>query len=121
VTVSRNWTPLANDQTTRYTHSPVSLCASTTFRPSFFAQHPGNRPAHGVRLAVKNRQQIIQRLIHSPKVTDVAPMDGVRIVAEMVVGQLLQGLDFVECHRQALEVSVEGCGLGGLGGLQVDG
>ena len=45
------------------------------------------------------RQQLIQRLIHPAEVTDVAPVDGVRVVTEMVVGQLPQGLDLVEDHR----------------------
>ncbi|WP_255326739.1 hypothetical protein [Pseudoxanthomonas sp. J35] len=41
-------------------------------------------------------------------------------MAEVVVGQLAQGLDLVENQRQALQVGVEGGGLGGHGGLRVD-
>ncbi len=41
---SRNWTPLAADQTTRYTRSPVSLWASSTFRPSFLRSIPEIAP-----------------------------------------------------------------------------
>ncbi len=50
----------------------------------------------------------------------MAPVDSGRVVAEMIVGQLLQGLDLVEDHRQALEVGVEGGWLGGHGRLRVD-
>ena len=79
---------------------------------------PSQHPSLG--LAAEDRQQVIQRLIHPPEVTDVAPVDGVRGVAEVIVGQLPQGLDLVEDHRQALEIGVEGGGLGGHGGLRVD-
>ena len=41
---SRNWTPLATDHTTLYTRSPLSLCASTTFRPSFLRSIPEIAP-----------------------------------------------------------------------------
>ena len=40
----RNWTPLAADHTTLYTRSPLSLCASTTFRPSFLRSIPEIAP-----------------------------------------------------------------------------
>lgn len=33
-----------------------------------------------------HHQQVIQRLIHPPEVANVAPVDGVRVVAEVVVG-----------------------------------
>lgn len=39
----------------------------------------------------------------------MAPVDGVRLVAEVVVGQLPQGLYLVEDHWQALKVGVESC------------
>lgn len=38
------WTPLAVDHTTRYTRSPLPLCASTTFRPSFLRSIPDIAP-----------------------------------------------------------------------------
>ncbi len=41
---SRNWTPLAADHTTLYTRSPLWLCASTTFRPSFLRSIPEMAP-----------------------------------------------------------------------------
>lgn len=65
----------------------------------------------------RDRQQLVQRLIHPPEVTDVAPVDGPRVVAELVIGQLEQGIDLVEEHCQALEIGVEGGGLGVHGGL----
>lgn len=60
------------------------------------------------------------RLLHSPQVANLASVDSFRVVAEVVVGQLPQSFDFVEDHRQALQVGVERGGLGGHGGLRVD-
>lgn len=70
--------------------------------------------------AIEDRQQIIQRLIDPPEVTDVTPVNGVRAVAEVVVGQLPQGLDLVEDNRQALEVGIESGRLDGYGRLRVN-
>jgi len=33
-------------------------------------------------------EQFVERLLHAPQVADVAPVDGVGVVAEVVVGQL---------------------------------
>jgi len=71
-------------------------------------------------LVVENCQQVVQRLIHPPKVTHVAPVDGVRVMAEVVFGQLPQGLDLVEDHWPALKVGIESGALGGHGWLRVD-
>jgi hypothetical protein len=49
---------------------------------------PRGGVAHSLGLAIEDRRQIIQRLIDPPEVTHVAPVDGVRVVAEVVVGQL---------------------------------
>ena len=76
-------------------------------------------PSLGV--AVEDRQQIIQSLIHPLEVTDVAPVDGLRVVAEVIVGQLLQPGQLGVDGCGAGEVGVDGCGLGGHGGLRVDG
>ena len=62
-------------------------------------------------IAAEDRQQLVQPGLHPPEVADVAPMDGVRGVAEMVVDQLAQGLNLVKDHRQALQVGVEGAWL----------
>ena len=65
-------------------------------------------------------RQVVQRLINPHEVTNVPPVNGLRVMTELVVGQLPQGRDLVEDHRQALQVGVEGGGLGGHGGLRVD-
>jgi len=63
-------------------------------------------------LAVEDRQQVIQRLIHPTKVPNVAPVDGVWVVAEMVVGQLLQPGQLDVDGGGAGEIGVDGSGLG---------
>lgn len=50
----------------------------------------GRRILHSAR-PIEDRQQVGQRLIHRPEVTNVTPADGIRIVAEVVIGQLPQG------------------------------
>jgi hypothetical protein len=60
------------------------------------------------RRAAEDRQQVIQRLIHPSKVTDVAPVDGVRVVAEVVVGQLLHPGQLDVDGGGAGEIAIEG-------------
>ena len=52
--------------------------------------------------AAEDRQQLIERGIHLTQVANVAPVDGIRIVAEVLIGQLLQPCQF----------GVDGCGAG---------
>lgn len=52
--------------------------SSPAFAPvGVWAAFPWSPPS--LAFVVENRQQVIQRLIHSAKVTDVAPMDDVRV------------------------------------------
>lgn len=53
----------------------------------------------------EDRQQILKRGFHSTGVTNVAPVDGGRFVAEVVIGKLLQ-------PRQ---LGLDGCGAGKVG------
>jgi hypothetical protein len=68
---------------------------------------------------VEDRQQVIQRFIHPTKVTDVAPVDGVWVVAEMVVGELLQPFQRGVDGGGAGEVGVESGWFGVHRGLRV--
>ncbi len=68
--------------------------------------------APSLGFAVEDRQQVIQHLIHPAKITDVAPVDGVRVVAEVVVGQLLQPGQLDVDGGGAGEIGIEGGGLG---------
>lgn len=40
--------------------------------------------------AAEDRQQVIERGVYPTEITDVAPIDSAWVVAEVVVGQLLQ-------------------------------
>jgi hypothetical protein len=67
----------------------------------------------------EDRQQFIQPGLQPPEVADVAPMDGVGVVTEMVIGELLQPFQFGVDGGSAGEVGVEGGLLGVHRGLQV--
>jgi hypothetical protein len=59
-------------------------------------------------LTVKDGEKVVEGLVNPSQVADVPPVDGVRVVAEVVAGQLLQ-------PRQ-LGVDLRGArGVGGLG------
>ena len=45
-------------------------------------------------VAAEDRQQFVQPDLHPPEVADVAPMDGIRGMTKVVVGELLQPLQF---------------------------
>jgi len=62
--------------------------------------------------AAENRQQFIQPCRHSPEVADVAPMDGIGVVTEVVVGELLQPFQLGVDGCSASEVCIEGGLLG---------
>jgi len=57
-------------------------------------------------------QQIIECDINPPEVADVAPIDGVGVVTEVVVGQLLQSGRLSVDGGSAGEVGIEGDLLG---------
>ncbi len=40
--------------------------------------------------AAEDRQQVIERGVHPAEVANVAPVDGIRVVAKVIVGQMLQ-------------------------------
>jgi hypothetical protein len=69
--------------------------------------------------ATENRQQFFQPGIHPPEVADMAPVDGVGIVTEMVIGELLQPFQLGVDGGSAGEVGVEGGWLGVHRGLRV--
>jgi hypothetical protein len=70
-------------------------------------------------VAAENRQQLVQPGLHSPQVADVAPMDGIGVMTEVVVGELLQPFQFGADGGGAGEVGVEGGWLGVHRGLRV--
>ena len=70
-------------------------------------------------IAAENRQQLVQPRLHPPEIADVAPMDGIGVVTEVVVGELLQPLQLGVNGGGASEVGIEGGWLGVHRGLQV--
>ena len=58
--------------------------------------------------ATEDRQQLIQPGLHPPEIADVAPVDGIGVVIEMVVGKLLQPFQFGVDGDGAGKVGVEG-------------
>lgn len=77
-----------------------SVARATRPAPAPVVRQPPKMPAQSADVR-RGREP----LIHPPEVTDVAPVDGVRVVAEVVVGQLLQ--------PGQLDVDVDGDGDGG--------
>ena len=69
-------------------------------------------PPPSLNLAVEDRQQVIQRLIYPPDVIDVASLDGVRVMAKVLVGQLPQPGQLEVDGGGAGEIGVDGVGLG---------
>jgi hypothetical protein len=63
-------------------------------------------------IAVENRQQFVQPGLHPPEVADVAPMDGIGVMTEVVIGELLQPFQLGVEGGGAGEVDVEGGWLG---------
>jgi hypothetical protein len=59
-------------------------------------------------VATEDRQQFVQSSVHPPEVANLAPMDGIGAVTEVVVGELLQPFQLGVNGRSAGEVSVEG-------------
>lgn len=59
-------------------------------------------------VAAEDRQQFVQPGFHLPEVADVAPMDGVGVVTEVVVGELLQSFQLGVDGGEAFEVGVDG-------------
>lgn len=74
-------------------------------------------------MAVEDREQVVEGLLHPAQVADVPPVDGVRVVAEVVIGQLLQPCQLGVILRRACGVG-GGWGAEGIGvahrGLRVD-
>lgn len=64
-------------------------------------------------MTVEDRLLAIQRPIYPTEVTDVALVNGSRVMAEMAVGKLPQDIDLFKEHKLSLKVGVEVCGLGG--------
>ena len=46
--------------------------------------------ASSLAVAAEDRQQLVQPGLHPPKVADVAPIDDIRVMTEVVIGELLQ-------------------------------
>jgi hypothetical protein len=68
--------------------------------------------ASSLAVAAEDRQQFVQPSLHPPEVANVALMDGIRIMAKMVVGELLQLSQFGVDGGGAGEVGVGGGLLG---------
>ena len=56
-------------------------------------------------VAIEDRQQFIQPGLRPPEVADVTPMDGIGVMAEVIVGELLQ----------PFQLGVDGGGVGKIG------
>jgi hypothetical protein len=56
-------------------------------------------------VAAENRQHFIQPGLHPSEIADEAPMDGIGVVTEVIVGELLQ----------PFHLGVDGCGAGEIG------
>jgi len=78
----------------------------------------GSWLASSLTVAAEDRQQIVQPSIHPPEIADVAPVDGVGVMAKVVVGELLQPFQFGMDGGGAGEVGVEGGWLGVHRGLR---
>src|SRR5574340_1071885 len=50
--------------------------------------------ASSLSIAAEDRQQLVQSCFHPPEIADVAPMDGIGVMTEVVVGELLQPFQF---------------------------
>lgn len=74
--------------------------------------------ASSLTVAAEDRQQLVQSGLHPPEVADVAPVDGVGVVAEMVIGELLQPFQLGVDGGSAGEVGLEGGLLGVHRGLR---
>jgi len=66
----------------------------------------------------EDRQQFVHPGLHPPEVADVAPMDGIGVVTEVVVGELLQPFQLGVDGSGAGEVGVGGGLLGVHRGLR---
>lgn len=84
-----------------------SVARATRPAPAPVVRQPPKMPAQSAADVRRGRE----RLIHPPEVTDVAPVDGVRVVAEVVVGQLLQPGQLDVDGGSACEIGVDGSGL----------
>jgi len=70
-------------------------------------------------VAAVDRQQLVQPGLHPPEVADVAPMDGIGVMIEVIVGELLQPFQFGVDGGSAGAEGVEGGLLGVHRGLRV--
>lgn len=69
---------------------------------------PGKGPKPTKRIDVaEDRQQLIQPSLHPPKVADVAPADGIGVVTEVVIGELLHSFQLGVDDGGTGEVGVE--------------
>ena len=74
--------------------------------------------ASSLTVAAEDRQQFVQPGLYPPEVADVAPMDGIGVVTEVVFGELLQPFQLGVDGDSAAEVGVEGGLLGVRRGLR---
>ena len=69
-------------------------------------------------VAAEDRQQVAQPGIHPPEVPNVTPVDGIGVMSEVVVGELLQPFHLGVNGGGTGEVGVEGGWLGVHRGLR---
>jgi hypothetical protein len=74
--------------------------------------------ASSLTVAAEDRQQRVQPGLHPPEIADVAPVDGIGVVTEVVVGELLQPFQPGVDRGSAGELGVEGGLLGAHRGLR---
>jgi hypothetical protein len=75
--------------------------------------------ASSLTVVAENRQQLVKPGLHPPEVADVAPMNGIGVVAEVVIGELPQPFQLGVDGSGAGEVGVEGGLFGVHRGLRV--
>jgi hypothetical protein len=74
--------------------------------------------ASSLTVTAEDCQQLVQARLHPPEIADVAPVDGIGVVTEVVVGKLLQPFQFGVDGGSACKVGVEGGLLGVHRGLR---
>lgn len=68
--------------------------------------------ASSLTVAAEDRQQLVQPGLHPPEIADVAPMDGIGVMTEVVVCESLQPFQFGVDGDSAGDLSVEGGSFG---------
>jgi hypothetical protein len=72
----------------------------------------GRRHSSSLAVAAEDRQQLVQPGLYPPEVANEAPMDGIGVVTEVVVSELLESFQLGVDSCSAGEIGVQGGLLG---------